>query len=432
MSATLKQLDPTQVELEIDISPEEFTRAQDAAFQKLVRTARVPGFRKGKVPRKIFENAYGTAAILDRALEDLVPEKYAEAVKEHALEPLARPEMELLPEEEGQPMRFKAVIAVRPPIEPPAYDGLEITDVSEKATDEDLTRALDSLRKDASTLVPADRPVQLGDVATIDYAGSIDGVAFDGGTATGQQVEVAEERFIPGFASGMVGMAAGETRVVDAHFPEGYGQADLAGKDASFTITVHEVKEPELPELDDDLSKRVSKHETLEALKADLQTRLDAAAAQKARRAMSAQLLERLVAAADFPLPGVLVESEIEGLIGESKQYVARMGLPWDEYLKTAEKTDEALRADFREEAERRVKTTLLLEEIAKREKIEATPADVEAELDALGTQYGQPREKIIELLGSNVGSLVGGIVRTKTIDRLIERAKRVPETNAE
>ncbi len=432
MSATLKQLDPTQVELEIDISPEEFSRAQDAAFQKVVRNARVPGFRKGKVPRKIFENAYGTAAIVDRALEDLIPEKYAAAVKEHSLEPLARPEMELLPEEDGQPMRFKAVVAVRPPIEPPAYDGLEIDDVPETATDEDLERALETLRKDAATLVPVDRPIKLGDIATIDYAGSIDLVPFENGSATGQTVEVAENRFIPGFALGMVGMSAGETRVIDAHFPEDYGQADLAGKDAKFTITVHEIKEPELAALDDDLAKRVSSHETLDALKTELRTRLDGVAAQKARRQMSTQLLERLVAAADFPLPQILVESEIEGLLGESKQYVARMGLPWDEYLKQADKTEEALRADFREEAERRVKTTLLIEEIAKREQIEATPADIEAELDALAQQYGQPRERIMELLGRNVGSLVGGIVRTKTIDRLIERAKRVPATNGE
>jgi len=323
-------------------------------------------------------------------------------------------------------------VTVRPPIEPPAYDGIEITDLSEKASDEDLTRALDTMQKDAATLVPADRPVKLGDVATIDYAGKIDGVPFEGGTATGQQVEVSEDRFIPGFAAGIVGMTAGETREVAARFPDDYGQTDLAGKDASFTITLHELKEPELPELDDDFSKRVSQHETLDALKDELRTRLDGVAAQKARRQMSTQLLERLVAAADFPLPQLLVERELDSLLGESRQYVTRMGIPWEDYLKNADKTEDALRAEFREEAERRVKTTLLIEEIAKRENVEATPADVEAELDALARQYGQPRDKILELLGRNVGALVDGIVRTKTIDRLIERAKRVPATNGE
>jgi trigger factor len=432
VSATLKQVDPTQVELEIAISPEEFEKAQDAAFRKLVRNAKVPGFRPGKVPRKIFENTYGLGAIVDRALEDLVPEKYAEAVKEHSIEPIARPSMEFLPEEEGQPMRFKALVAVRPPIEPPPYEGLEITEVSEKAGDEDLTRALETMRRDAATLVPADRPVKLGDIATIDYAGKIDGVAFEGGTATSQQAEIAEERFIPGFARGIVGMAAGDTKDITAKFPDDYGQADLAGKDATFTITVHEIKEPELPALDDEFAKRVSQHETLEALTTELRGRLDTVAAQKARRQMSTELIERLTAGATFPLPQVLVEGEIDSLLNESRQYVARMGVSWDDYLKNSEKTEEAIRNDFREEAERRVKTSLLIEEIAKREKIEASEADIRAELEALARQYGQPEEKILELLGRNVGALVDGIVRTKTIDHLIERAKRIPATKTE
>ena len=234
---------------------------------------------------------------------------------------------------------------------------------------------------------------------------------------------------IPGFATGIVGMKAGETKEVEAKFPDPYGAPELAGKDAVFTIAVHEVKEPELPALDDEFAKRASQPQTLEELKADLRVRLDGVAAQKARRQISSQLLDKLVAANDFPLPKVLIEGEIDGLVDESKQYVGRSGIPWDEYLKQIEKTDETIREDFREEAERRVKTTLLIEEIAKREKIEAGPDDVEAELAALSRQYGQPREKILELLGRNVGALIDGIVRTKTIDRLIERAKRVPAT---
>jgi trigger factor len=427
----MKQLDPTQVELEIPISSEEFDKAQDSAFRKLVRTAKIPGFRPGKVPRKIFEQNYGTARIFDEALEELVPSKYAEAVKEHAIEPLARPSMEMLPDEDGQPMRFKVVVAVRPPIEPAPYEGIEIDDLPEKADDQDLERALEQMRKDAATLVPVDRPVALGDTATIDYAGKIDGVPFDNGTATGQQAEISEERFIPGFAAGIVGMKAGETREISAKFPDEYGATELAGKDATFDITVHEVKEAELPVLDDEFAKRVSQKETLEELKTELRERLDGVAAQKARREISSQLIDKLVAANDFPLPQVLVDRETDGLLDESKQYIARMGITWEQYLEQSEKTEDQIRADFREEAERRVKTTLLIEEIAKREKIEATPVDLESELGALARQYGQPREKIVELLGNNVGALIDGIVRTKTIDRLIERAKRVPATKS-
>ena len=428
MPSTLKPLDPTQVELEISISPEEFGAAQDAAFRKLVRTAKVPGFRPGKVPRRIFESQYGTALIVDRALEELVPTKYAAAVEEHHLEPLGRPEMELLPAEgeDGQ-LRVKAVVAIRPDIHPKDYTGVEIPDLPEAADEGDLENALARMRRDGATLVPVDRPVQLGDIALLDYEGKIDGVAFDGGTAQGQETEIVEDRFIPGFASGIVGMKAGDTRDVTANFPADYSNTDLAGKEAVFTITVHEVKEAELPALDDAFAQRVSGAPSLDELKADLKRRLDDTVRQRSRRAMSDALLEKIVAANEVPLPEVLVEREIDSLLTDAQGYVARVGVSWDDYLRESGKSAEELRDGFRAEAERRVKTTLLVEAIAKKEGVEATQADVERELDALAAQYGQPRERIVQMLQSNVGALVDGIVRTKTVDRLIEQAKRVP-----
>ncbi|BDE06435.1 trigger factor [Vulcanimicrobium alpinum] len=427
MPSTLKPLDPTQVELEISITPEEFTAAQDAAFRKLVRNVRVPGFRPGKVPRKIFENTYGSSQILERALDDIVPTKYAAAVEEHGIEPLARPQMELLPEEEGQPLRVKAVVPIRPAIEPKDYTGVEITDVPETATDEDLDRTLEQMRRDAATLVPVERPVKLGDVATLDYQGKIDGVPFDGGAATGQETELTETRFIPGFVAGIVGMQPGETREVRATFPDPYANPDLAGKEAVFTVTVHEVKEPELPPLDDEFAKRVSRNETLEDLRADVKRRLDENVKNGARRRMSGELLDKIVAVNEFPLPEVLIEREIDSLLNDSRQYVARAGIGWDDYLRESGKMEDELRDTYRDEAARRVKTTLLVEAIAKKEGVQATQADVESELDALAAQYGQPRERIVEALQSNVAALIDGIVRTKTIDKLIEQAKRVP-----
>lgn len=427
MPSTLKPLDPTQVELEISITPEEFAAAQDAAFRKLARNVKMRGFRPGKVPRKLFESTYGTSQIIEGALDELVPAKYAAAVEEHHIEPLARPQMELLPEEEGQPLRVKALVSIRPAIEPKDYSGVEIADVTETASDEDVERTLAQMQRDAATLVPVDRPVQAGDVATLDYEGKIDGVPFEGGTAQGQETELDEGRFIPGFVSGIVGMTSGETKDVHATFPDPYSNADLAGKEAVFTVTVHEVKEPELPPLDDELAKRVSRSETLEDLRAEVKRRLGETVKNNARRRMSGELLDKVVAANDFPLPEILIDREIDALMNESRQYVARAGVSWDDYLAQSGKTEEELRAGYREEAERRVKTTLLVEAIAKKEGIQATQADVEAELDALAAQYGQPRERIVQALQQNVGALIDGIVRTKTIDRLIEQAKRVP-----
>jgi trigger factor len=431
-ATTLKQLDPTQVELEISISPEEFDAATAAAYKKLVRTARVPGFRPGKVPRKIYEQQYGTARIVDQALEELVPEKYSQAIDEYKLEPIARPQMELMPEVDGTPMRFRAVISVRPAIEVSAYTGIELDAKAESATDDEVDRALESMRKDAATLIPVDRPVQLGDTVTLDYEGTIDGVAFEGGTAKGEQTEVDESRFVPGFAAGLVGMRAGESKDVAVTFPAEYGAAELAGKDAVFAMAVHEVKEPELPALDDAFAQRVSKSETLEALRADVRARLDASTLQRGRREKIEQLFEKLSAAHEVPLPNVMVEREIDSLINDSKQYVARYGTSWDDYLTAVGKSEETFRSEYRAEAEKRVKTTLIIEAIASAEKIAATPADIDVELDAIGRQYDQPREKIIELMGSNVGALVDGIVRTKTIDFLLEKANVVPAaTNA-
>jgi trigger factor len=425
--STLKSLDPTQVELEISITPEEFSAAQDAAFRKLVRTAKIPGFRPGKVPRKIFENAYGPEGIIERALDDLLNTKYPAALEEHGIDPLTRPTVEVVPaDDDTQPPHFKAVVAVRPEFEPKDYTGVEITDAPEAATDEDVERALESMRRDAATLIPVDRPAKLGDTVTMDYEGKIDDVAFEGGTATAQETELNEDRFIPGFVDGIVGMTAGQTKDVSAKFPEPYSNEDLAGKDAVFTITVHEVKEPELPELDDELAKRVSRSENLADLRTEVKRRLDETVKRNARRHFQGELLDKLTAANDFPLPDVLVERELANVLGETRQYVVRAGIPWDDYLAQSGKTEETLRGDARPEAERRVKTTLLVEAIAKKEGIVATQDDVENELAALSAQYGQPREKIIEALQANVPALIDGIVRTKTIDRLIEQAKRM------
>lgn len=427
MPSTLKPLDSTQVELEISITPEEYSAAQDAAFRKLVRNAKIPGFRPGKAPRKLFESQYGTGQIIERALDDLLNVKYPAAIEEHGIQPLGQPSIELVPTEEGQPPRFKAVVSVRPEFEPKGYTGVEITDVSEDAPEHQVEQTLEQMRKQAATLVPVERPARLGDTVVIDYEGKVDGVPFEGGAAQGQETELAEERFIPGFVAGIVGMSAGETKDVPATFPDPYTNADLAGKDAVFTITLHDVKEPELPEIDDEFAKRVSRSESLADLRTEVKRRLDETTKRNARRQMSSELLDKLVAAHEFPLPAVLVERELDSLLAETRQYIARGGMTWDDYLAHSGKSEAEVREQFREEAQRRVKTTLLVEAIAKKEDIHATEADVESELAALSAQYGQPRERIIQLLQNNVGTLIDGIVRTKTLDRLIDQAKRVP-----
>ncbi len=418
------------MELEIPISADELKAAEDRAFRRLAKNAKLPGFRPGKVPRKVFEQTYGAETITSQAMEDVVPEVYAKAVREHDIDPIDRPKMELLPQEEGKPTRIKAVVDVRPQIELVMYRGLELEREPSTVSDDDVERSLAALARDRATLVPAERPAKLGDVVTIDYEGKIDGTPFEGGTATGQATELAEERFIPGFATGIAGMKAGETKDVEAIFPEKYQQEELAGKTAVFTITLHEVKEHELPVVDDEFAKSVSQSESVEALKDDIRKRLEVISEQKARRELGNAVVEKLVGTHEFPLPEVLVLREIDQMLSDTGGFATRMGVSYEDYLKAVGKTEDDLRAEYRKDAEQRVKGTLILEAIAKSEQINATPGDISAELQSLAEQYGQPIDRIRQALGNNVLSLMDGIVRNKTVEFLIDNASIKEKSN--
>ena len=416
-AATVKHLDPTQVELEIAIDEGELAAARERAFRQLVKNVRIPGFRPGKAPRKIFEAQYGTAAIEERAMDAVVPEAYSKALQENDLDPVDRPQMELLPEEAGQPLRVRATVSVRPQFALGEYKGIALVGPSVAISEHDIETTIANLRKDSATLVPVDRPVALGDTPTIDYEGKIDGVPFEGGQA--------ENRFIPGFATGIVGMSAGETKDVEAHFPDDYQNTELAGKTAVFTVKVHDVKVAELPELDDEFAKRiVGEDATLATLREDVRRRIEIHRRATQRRELTGKLMEKILGGVDFPLPAVLVDRESENLFAEAKGYVERAGLEWTKYLEEQGKTEAQLRDEYRLEAEKRVKTSLLIEAIAKAEHITATEADMEAEIGQLSRQYGQPRAAILEMLRPNLNALIDGIVRTKTVEFLLDNAK--------
>lgn len=361
-------------------------------------------------------------------MDEVVPEVYAKAVREHDLQPVERPTMEVLEETDGRPTRLKATVEVRPEIELGEYKGVEISRPPASITDEDVDHSIAALAKERATLVPVDRPAQAGDVVTLDYQGSVDGVTFEGGTATGQEVELSEGRFIPGFVAGIVGMTVGESRDVEAQFPDPYAEPSLAGKAARFAVTMHEVKQLELPEINDEFAQAVSSNQTVAELRADVRKRLEAIAQSRERRAIGNALMEKLLAVQEFPLPESLVESEIDNLMNDVASAATRAGSTFEAYLEQIGKTEEELRTQYRSEAESRVKATLLVEQIAKRENIVATPADIQEELEALARQYGQPVARIRKALGNNVLSLMDGIVRNKTLDFLVDNAKVVTE----
>ncbi len=422
--STLTRLAPTQVALEFSITGPELEAAENRAFQKMAKGVRLPGFRKGKVPRKIFEQTYGRDVVTSQAVDDVVPEVYARVIREHDLDPVDRPKLEILEESDGRPTRLKATVEVRPVVELDAYKGVKVVRPPVVVTDEEVERSLTALAKERATLVPVSRPAQLGDVATLDYAGTIDGVAFEGGTATGQTVELAEGRFVPGFVGGIVGMSPGESKSVELLFPDEYPASDVAGKQAVFAVTLHDLKEFELPALDDAFALAVSGSQTVDELRAELRRRLEAVATARSRRVVGNAVLERLLATHDFALPQSMVEAELDRIMEDGAAAAASSGTSFDEYLQRLGTTEAELRASRRAEAESRVKTTILVEQIAKAEKIVATPADIAVELEVLSRRYGQPVARIRKALGNNVLSLMEGIVRSKTLDLLIDNAE--------
>jgi trigger factor len=422
-AASVKHLGPTQVEMEISISPEELEAARERAFRALVKRTKIPGFRPGKAPRKIFESQYGAETIAERAMEEIVPRVYSQAVRENDLDPLEQPQLELLPREDDDPVRVRATVAVRPRIELKDYKGIPIVSVHRAATEEEFDHTLAELRRRHATLVLADRPVRLGDVPTLDYEGKIDGVPFAGGKAENHPTELDADRFIAGFAEGIVGMKAGESKEVEASFPEDYGNKELAGKKAVFTILVHENKVPELPELDDDFAKRFNPEGTLETFKADMRKRLDDEAGRRARESMKNAVLEKLVERHEVPLPQGMVEREAEAILEDLKRRVSQAEVSWDAYLAEVQKTEEALREEHLAEARRRVKLTLLIEAIAKAEDIEATAEELDEELTVLAQRYGRRKHEIVEMLRPTMGAFIGGIVRSKTVDFLLDQA---------
>ncbi len=426
MTATLRKLEPTIVELDIAVSESDFDAARKRAFQKLVKQYRVPGFRPGKIPRGIFERHIGAETIEHQAVEDVVPDAYTRALKEHNLVPVEHPHFDLEKTDEGRSLRIKAVVAVRPDITLVEREGIVVERPVVAVTDDEVERSLQALRRRAAQLEPVtDRGIATGDVVTLDYEGTIDGQPFSGGSAADHTTEVSHEKFVPGFMEQLTGARPGEQRTVVVTFPDDYHAEHLRGKEATFGVSVRELKTPVLPELDDRFVASVSDAKTLDALRDDIKKRLEAAAQARAREQVQRSLLDKLVAMHDFPLPAVLINNEIESLVSDAQGYMQRIGRPWEEYLAAKEVDEAGLRAEYKIEAERRVRTSLLLEEIAKAVAIEVTTSDLEAELAQLARSYGLSRDSLLQMIRKNTGfgPLIDSVRKQKTIDYLVEHA---------
>jgi trigger factor len=424
MSVKWEKLEGNEGVLTVEVDAEQVNKGLDAAFKKVVKNIALPGFRKGKVPRVLFEKRFGVEALYQDALDILLPEAYAKAVEEAGIEPVSMPEIDIEQMEKGKSLIFKAKVTVKPEVKLGQYKGLEVEKMDATVTDEDVENELKRLQENyAELVVKEDGTVENGDTAVIDFEGFVDGEPFEGGKAENYSLEIGSGTFIPGFEEQLVGMKAGEEKEIQVTFPEEYHAEQLAGKPATFKVKVHEVKAKQLPALDDEFAKDVDEEvETLDELKAKIRARLEEAKKNEAETALRNAVVEKAAANAEIDIPAVMVQNETDRMLREFDQRLQMQGLNLQLYYQFSGQDEAALREQMKEDAEKRVRAALTLEAIAKAENIEVTDEEVEEELQKMAEAYNLSVDKLKELLGSLDG-VKEDLKWRKTVDFLVEHS---------
>ena len=425
MTVKWEKLEGNQGVLTVEVSAEEVTKGLDAAFQKVVKTVSVPGFRKGKMPRGMFEKRFGVEALYQDALDFILPEAYGKAIDETGIEPVDRPEIDIEQMEKGKELIFKATVTVKPEVKLGEYKGLEVEELDANVTDEDVANELKTLQeRQAELVVKEEGTAENGDTVVIDFEGFVNGEAFEGGKAENHSLELGTGSFIPGFEEQLVGVKAGESKDVEVTFPEEYHAAELAGKPAVFKVTVHEIKGKELPALDDEFAKDVDDEvETLDALKEKINTRLVDSKKHEAEHHLRDTVVEKAAENAEVEIPEVMVTNEVNRMLQEFEQRLQMQGMNLELYFQFSGQDENALREQMKEEAQSRVKVNLTLEAIAKAENLEVTDEDVEAELEKMAGMYNMTVDMIKQALGGSEG-IKTDLKLKKAVDFLVENKK--------
>lgn len=427
MAVKWEKLEGNEGLLTVEVDAEQFNKALDGAFKKVVGKINVPGFRKGKVPRFIFEQRFGVEALYDDALEIIIPETYSSAIDEADIFPVDQPQIDVEQIGKGQNLIYKAKVTVKPEVKLGEYKGLEVPAVDVAVTDEDVEDELKTLQeRHAELVVKEDGKVEDGDTAVIDFEGFVDGVAFEGGKGENYSLEIGSGSFIPGFEEQLVGIAAGEEVDIEVTFPEEYHAADLAGKPATFKVKVHEIKAKQLPELDDEFAKDVDDEvETLDALKAKIKQRLEDSKKHDAEHATRDAVVEKATENAEMDIPMAMIRNELNQMLREFEQRLQMQGMNLDLYYQFSGQDEDALKGQMREDAEKRVRANLTLEAIANAENIEVSEEELTEELEKMASMYQTTVDNLKQMLGS-LDMLKEDIKIKKAIDFLVENSKTV------
>ncbi|MDQ0158780.1 trigger factor [Alkalibacillus salilacus] len=426
MSAKWEKKEGNEGVLTVEVDAKEFDQALDQAFRKVVKDVQVPGFRKGKVPRGIFEQRFGVESLYQDAVDIVLPDAYMKAVEETGITPVDRPDVDVEQIEKGQPLIFKATVTVKPEVELGEYKGLEVEEQDTTVTDEEVEEELKSLQeKHAELVVKEEGQVENGDTVVIDFEGFLDGEAFEGGSAENHTLEVGAGQFIPGFEEQLVGKTAGEETEIQVTFPEDYQAEELAGKETTFKVKIHEVKTKEVPELDDEFAKDVEDEvETLDELRENTKQRLQEQKEQSADQEKRETLVEKASENATVEVPDAMVDSELDRMLQEFEQRLQMQGMTLDMYYQFAGQSEDDLKEQMREDAQKRVRTNLTLEAIAAEENLEVTDQDIEDQLQEMASMYQTDVEQLKQMLGGNTEALNEDLKLKKAIDFLAEHAK--------
>lgn len=400
MSVQVEKLEHNMVKLTIEVEAAEFDAATKRAYNKKKSSFNLPGFRKGKVPMNVIEKTYGAGVFYEDAANDIMPKAYADALDEAGIDVVSRPEIDVTKIGKGESFVFTATVAVKPEVTLGQYKGLEVQKDSVEVTDEEVEAELKKAQEqNAREITVEDRAVKEGDVITLDYAGTIDGVPFDGGTASSQKLEIGSHSFIDTFEDQLVGLNIGDEKDVEVTFPEEYHAPELAGKPATFHVKVLGITEKQLPEIDDDFAQDTTEFDSLEEYKADVRAKLEKSKEDQAKSAMQNVLVEKAVEGATMDIPDAMIDSQVEQMVDEFKQRVSYQGISFEQYLQFTGQNLEALEESMRPEAVKRIQGSLVLEAIVAAESIEATDEDLNKEMEKMASMYQMDVEQIASFI---------------------------------
>ena len=413
-----------EVKLEFTIEAEKFEEAIQDVFKKNAKYFSIPGFRKGKAPFKMVEKMYGIQIFYEDAFNAIAGKAYEDGIKEKELDVVSKPEIDIVQIEAGKDLIFTAVVSLKPEVKLGKYEGIELKKVEYNVSDDDIEHELGHMaERNARLVTVTDRAVETGDTAVIDFEGFVNGVPFEGGKAENHELTIGSNTFIPGFEDQIIGMKQEEEKDINVTFPEEYFSKDLSGKPAVFKVKLHEIKKKEMPEINDEFAKDCSEFETLEELKKSIKERIEEQNKSKEKYELEENAIEEVCKNAKLEIPEGMIELEIDNMEKDIESRLSYQGINLEKYLEMIGKTREEFRTEYREQAEKQIKSRLVLEEVAKAAKITVAEEDIAAKISEMAKTYGKNEDEIKENVGLRQ-YVEDGLKTEKTINFIIEKAK--------